>query len=98
MGLVYAAQIEADLAILEKEEEGKIALLQDAISDMNDGVTYCKSWIECRAVPSLIAIVAEFEDAFAGMLDDGYQLTLRERKFEKSQRGLRQRCRGLQKS
>ena len=84
VGLVYAAQIEADLAILEKEEEGKIALLQDAISDMNDGVMYCKSWIECRAVPSLTAIVAEFEDAFAGMLDDGYQLTLEKENLKKA--------------
>jgi len=76
VGLVCEAQIEADLAALEKEE-GKIALLQDAISDMNDGVTYCKNWIETesRAVPSLIAMVAGMEDAFAEMLDEGYQLT-----------------------
>jgi KaiC/GvpD/RAD55 family RecA-like ATPase len=74
VGLFCEAQIEADLAALEKEES-KIALLQDAISDMNDGVTYCKNWIETRAVPSLIAMVAVMEDAFAEMLDDGYQLT-----------------------
>ena len=84
VGLVYAAQIEADLAVLEKDEKGKIALLQDAISDMNDGVTSCKRWIECRAVPSLIAIVAEYEDSFAKMLDDGYQLTSEKENLKKA--------------
>ena len=51
---------------------------------MNDGVTNCKNWIECRAVPSLIAIVAEFEDAFAEMLDDGYQLTSEKENLKKA--------------
>jgi KaiC/GvpD/RAD55 family RecA-like ATPase len=76
VGLVCGAQIEADLAALEKEES-KIALLQDAISDMNEGVAYCKNWIESesRAVPSIIAMVAAMEDSFAEMLDEGYQLT-----------------------
>ncbi len=83
VGLVYAAQIEADLAMLN-EEEGKIALLQDSISDMNDGVSYCKNWIECRAVPSLIAIVAEFEDNLAEMLDHGYELTSEKENLKKA--------------
>jgi KaiC/GvpD/RAD55 family RecA-like ATPase len=83
VGLVYAAQIEADLAMLDKEE-GKIALLQDAISDMNDGVSYCRNWIECRAVPSLVAIVAEFEDTFAEMLDYGYELTSEKENLKKA--------------
>ena len=83
VGLVYAAQIEADLALLEKEE-GKIALLQDAIFDMNEGVAHCKNWIECRAVPSLTAIVAEFEDSFAGMLYDSYELTSEKENLKKA--------------
>jgi hypothetical protein len=84
VGLVYAGQIEEDLVILEKEEKGKIALLQDAISDMNDGVTYCKKWIERRAVPTLIAVVADFEDAFADLLNDGYQLTSEKENLKKA--------------
>ena len=74
VGLVHGAQIEADLAALQKDED-KILLLKEAISDMNAGVTYCKNWMESRSVPSLIAIVAGFEDSFAEMLDDSYKLT-----------------------
>ena len=83
VGLICEAQIEADLAALEKEGS-KISLLQDAISDMNDGVTHCKNWIESRAVPSLIAMVAGMEDAFGEMLDEGYRLTSDKEKLKKA--------------
>ena len=75
VGLVFEAQIIADLAAFEKEES-KVALLREAISDMDAGVAHCRKWIERRAVPSLIAIVAGMEDTFAEMLDDCYKLTL----------------------
>ncbi len=83
VGLVCEAQIKTDLAALEKDE-GKIALLKEAISDMDAGVTHCKNWMESRSVASLIAIVAGFEDAFAEMLYDSYKLTLDKENLKKA--------------
>ncbi|MGA2680677.1 MAG: ATPase domain-containing protein [Candidatus Bathyarchaeia archaeon] len=83
VGLVFEAQIKADLAALEKGVD-KITLLKEAISDMNVGVSYCKNWMESRSVPSLIAIVAGFEDAFAEMLYDSYKLTSDEENLKKA--------------
>jgi KaiC/GvpD/RAD55 family RecA-like ATPase len=75
VGLVYVAQIEADLAGLEKDEESKAALLKEAVANMESGVSYCNGWVGSRAVPSLIAIVAGFEDTCGGMLYERYLLT-----------------------
>jgi KaiC/GvpD/RAD55 family RecA-like ATPase len=73
VGMVYAAQIEADLARIE--EGSKAALLEDAVANIESGVSYCNRWIGSRAVPSLIATVADFEDKFGGMLNERYCLT-----------------------
>jgi KaiC/GvpD/RAD55 family RecA-like ATPase len=75
VGLVYAAQIEADLAGLEKDKERKAALLKEAITDMESGVSNCNGWIGSRDVPSLVAIVAGFEDTLGGMHYERYSLT-----------------------
>jgi KaiC/GvpD/RAD55 family RecA-like ATPase len=83
VGLVCEAQIKVDLAAMEKDED-KIPLLKEAISDMEAGVTYCKNWMESRSVPSLIAIVAGFEDAFGEMLYDNYKLTSNKENLKKA--------------
>jgi len=75
VGEVYVAQIETDLSRLERDEQGKIALITKAISHMEDGVLNCKSWITSRAVPSFVAILAEYEYSLGGILDEGYLLT-----------------------
>jgi hypothetical protein len=75
VGEVYAAQIETDLSRLESDQQDKITLFTKAISDMEDGVFNCKSWITSRAAPSFFAILAEYEYNLGGILDEGYLLT-----------------------
>jgi hypothetical protein len=75
VGEVYAAQIEIDLSRMEGDEQGKIALFTQAISDMEDGVLNCKTWITSRASSSFVAFLAEFEYTLGGILDEGYLLT-----------------------
>jgi hypothetical protein len=75
VGEVYVALIETDLSKLERDEQGKIALITKAISHMEDGVLNCKNWITFRAAPSFIAILAEYEYTLGGILDEGYVLT-----------------------
>jgi predicted amidohydrolase len=75
VGKIYAAQIEAELTRLETEEDKKITLLENAISNMEDGISHSKIWISSRPTPSLIVFVAGFEDTFGGMLTERYLLT-----------------------
>jgi KaiC/GvpD/RAD55 family RecA-like ATPase len=78
VGLVYVAQIEVDLAKLESDDEKKRLVLQDAISDIEKGVSLCETWIGSLGpsnVPSLVATVAEFEDNFGAILKESYLLT-----------------------
>ncbi len=75
VGSVYAAQIEADLAELEKNGDRKAALLDEASSSVVRGVAYCNKWIESRCVPSLIAIVAGFEDSGGLLLSERFLQT-----------------------
>jgi hypothetical protein len=78
LGWVYAAQTEVDLARLEITEEKKGPLLQEAISDMNEGILFCEKWIESLGSytqPSLVATVAGFEDSFGTILKENYLFT-----------------------
>jgi tetratricopeptide (TPR) repeat protein/KaiC/GvpD/RAD55 family RecA-like ATPase len=84
VGLVYAAQIEADLAGLEKDEKDKAALLAEAVTDMESGVSHCNGWIGTRDVPSLTAIVAGFEDAWGRILYERYSLTKQKENLTKA--------------
>ena len=86
VGLVYSAKIKADLAELEKNKETKVTLLKEAVSDMESGVTHCNNWVGSRAVPSLIAIVAGFEDSYGGLLNDCYLLTEEKENLTKANR------------
>jgi KaiC/GvpD/RAD55 family RecA-like ATPase len=76
VGMIYAAQIETELSKLEKDEKSKITLLESAIADMREGVTLCKNWPVYGASPSFLGSVANYEDTFGGILDEGYSLTL----------------------
>ena len=84
VGMVYAAQIKTDLSRTEKDERSKTNLLQDAIADMKEGISRCKTWIVSRAVPSVVASVAGFEDAFGGILDECFLLTAENENLTKS--------------
>lgn len=84
VGMVYSAQIETDLSRVEKDEKKKVTLLEEAIADMNDGVTNCRNWIVSRAVPSVIASLAGFEDTFGGILEQGYLLTAEKENLTKA--------------
>ena len=73
-GKVYAAQLKAELAKLETGED-RIALLKDAVSDFENGVSHCEEWILQRPSPPLIVTVAEYEDWFGKMLEELHLVT-----------------------
>ena len=75
VALVYAAEIERDIYRLEQDSKNKASLLQDAIVDIEEGVSFCKNWVASRDLPTLNACVAEYEDTFGGILSEGYFLT-----------------------
>jgi len=75
VGKNYEGLIEADLAGVESDKEKKRAILESAVSDMEDGVSRCGKWIVSHPVPTLVAAVARFEDWFGGILNELYLLT-----------------------
>ena len=75
VGLVYAAEIEADLSELEEKPESKSALLDDAVADMETGISHCNNWLKIRAVTPQVAIVAGYEESYGDILNDRYLLT-----------------------
>ena len=74
VGKYYEALIEAELARLETEQSEKATLFQNAVSDMENGVSRCNTWIASRPTPSLVA-VAKFEDTLGETLDELFTLT-----------------------
>ncbi len=71
VGKNYEGLIRADLAKLEKDRDKKKALLESAVSDMEEGVALC-----ARAqVPTRIFAAARFEDWFGEILNELYLLT-----------------------
>lgn len=75
VGKYYAGLVEAELSKLEPDQNNKVAVLRNAVSDTEEGVSYCSKWISSRPVPSLIVTVAEFEDKLGGMLNELSLLT-----------------------
>ena len=78
VGKNYAGLIEAELARLETDNEKKISLLTEAVSDMKDAISYCTKWVCSRPQQfggSTTAVIAEFESTFGGVLFELYQLT-----------------------
>jgi tetratricopeptide (TPR) repeat protein len=75
MGQNYEGLIKLDLARLETVDERKRALLEGAVSNMEDGVARCKSWIVSRATPTLLVAVGNFENGFGSVLSELYPLT-----------------------
>jgi tetratricopeptide (TPR) repeat protein len=75
IGQNYEGLIKLDLARLETLDERKRALLEGAVSNMEDGVSRCKSWIVSRATPTLLVAVGNFENGFGSILSELYPLT-----------------------
>jgi len=75
VGKTYGGLIKADLARVETDKDKKRAVLESAVSDMEDGVSHCGKWILSRPVPTLIAAVGRFEDWFGEILNELYLLT-----------------------
>jgi KaiC/GvpD/RAD55 family RecA-like ATPase len=83
VGKNYAGLIEAELARLEKDNDKKIALLKNAVSDMKDAISYCTKWILSRPEQfggSTIPVVAEYENMFGGVLNELY-LLIKDKKY-----------------
>ncbi len=72
VGKNYEGLIKVELARVEPDRVKKTALLKSAVSDMEDSVSHCRKWITSHPVPSYIAVVAGFEDAFGGILNELY--------------------------
>ncbi len=75
VGLVYAAQIEVDLVKFESDDEKKKVILQDAISDIEKGISLCEKWISSLSSSSVVATLADFEDNFGAILKENHILT-----------------------
>jgi len=75
VGKNYEGLIQADLAKLETERDRKISLLENAISDIEDGVSHSKKWILSRPTPSALSAVAGYEDTLGEMLNELHLLT-----------------------
>jgi len=75
VGKNYEGLIKAELAKLETDKAKKIAILEGAVSDLEDGMSHCGKWILSRPpVLSQIASVAEYENTFGETLNELYLL------------------------
>jgi len=75
VGKNYMGLIKAELARVETDKDKKIAFLEGAVSDMEDGLSHCKKEILSRPVPTRIVAAARFEDWFGGILNELYLIT-----------------------
>ena len=75
VGKSYEGLIRADLARAETDKDKKRATLENAVSDMEDGLSHCEKWTSSLPVPTLLAAVGRFEDWFGGILNELYLLT-----------------------
>jgi KaiC/GvpD/RAD55 family RecA-like ATPase len=73
--MIQAGQIETDQSRLEKDETKKIALLKEAITDMEQGVSLTKDWSVSHPDPSFVASLAEYEDNLGETLTESYSFT-----------------------
>ncbi len=81
IGKNYAALIEAALSRSEIDKDKKIALFKNAVSDMEDAISYCTKWISQHWQ---MVTVAGFEDTFGAVLNELYLLTNDEEKLTRA--------------
>lgn len=79
-GLIYLADIKADLATLSEDPEAKKTSLLEAVSHMESGLNLCAKQIQFweRTVPVTenIALVSKWRYEFGGSLENLHSLTL----------------------
>lgn len=75
VGKSYEGLIRADLARMEKNEDKKKILFEEASHNMEEGISHCRIWISSRPVPTLLAVVARFEDWLSEILKELYSIT-----------------------
>ena len=97
VALVYAAEIQKDIYAIEQDAKNKTSILQDAIADIEEGVSFCKNWIASRDVPTLTACVAGYEDTFGGILSEGYLLTSETENLQKANEAYCEAAEGFKK-
>ncbi len=74
--VMHSGQMEAELSDLEKDDQSKLAMLKDAISDMEQGVSLAKGWFGFSSMPFFGKTVAGYEDALGGVLEKNFLLTM----------------------
>jgi KaiC/GvpD/RAD55 family RecA-like ATPase len=75
VGKNYESLIKAELARAETDKDKKRALLESAVSDMEESVSRGRKWISSHPVPTVIATIGRFEDRFGRILNELYLLT-----------------------
>jgi hypothetical protein len=75
VGENYEGLIKLDLARLETNNDKRKALLESAVSDMEEGVSRCRRATLSRPVPTLQVAVGNFENGFGSILCELYLLT-----------------------
>jgi len=83
-GMVYVAQIKAELASLEKNIENKLDLLRDSILCMQQGISSCKKQIKILPTLPNITTLARYEDGLGNLLEECYSLTNKTEDLRKS--------------
>jgi hypothetical protein len=78
----YQGLLEADLAKVETDHIKKKALLERAVSIMEDGISHCKKWISSRPVPTQpigesarAGALGKYEDELGTLLNGLFLLT-----------------------
>lgn len=74
-GMSNAAQIKAELARLERNNQKKARLFEDAIIYMQNGLSRCKRTLEFADVPAVRVRIADYEDILGELLEEHFLLT-----------------------
>jgi KaiC/GvpD/RAD55 family RecA-like ATPase/tetratricopeptide (TPR) repeat protein len=75
VGRSYEGLVRVDLARVEKDKANRKTLFEKAVLSMEEGITFSRRWILSHPNPTLMAVVARYEDGFAAILKELYLLT-----------------------
>ena len=75
VGLIYSAQIGAELAKLEEDQKIKVTLLKEANTNMETGVSQCNSLSKLYPIPFFKRALADYEDSWGEILNEYYSIT-----------------------
>ncbi len=69
VGQNYQALIKAEMARIEREKERKTKLLEEAISNMKNGLESTERWVESHPQVRIFAVLGAYYDLFGGILN-----------------------------